>query len=128
MAIEEGRRLLLARGYSFEPLLRHPGHVFHVIFKLEPPKGCGSKRAKPAMNVATEDLPEVIRRQSEKIIAEIERGGSMVRAVKSGARANGFVLGLICAGGITADQGEALSEHFDQATEKRLKTLALGLF
>lgn len=80
------------------------------------------------MNVATEDLPEVIRRQSEKIIAEIERAGSMVLAVKSGARANGFVLGLICAGGITADQGEALSEHFDQATEKRLKTLALGLF
>lgn len=79
------------------------------------------------MNEAIDDLPEIIRRQADKIILEIERAGSMILAVKSGARANGFVLGLICAGGLTADQGEALYEYVDQTTEKRLKILALGL-
>lgn len=79
------------------------------------------------MNEAIDDLPEIIRRQADKIILEIERAGSMILAVKSGARANGVVLGLICAGGLTADQGEALYEYVDQTTEKRLKILALGL-
>lgn len=79
------------------------------------------------MNEAIDDLPEIIRRQADKIILEIERAGSMILAVKSGARANGFVLGLICAGGLTADQGEAPYEYVDQTTEKRLKILALGL-
>ncbi|NWB24098.1 hypothetical protein HX824_26070 [Pseudomonas sp. D4002] len=79
------------------------------------------------MNDATNDLPEVVRRQVKKIISDIEFAGSMILVVKSGARANGFVQGLICAGGITADQGEALDEYFDLATEKKLKILALGL-
>ncbi|WP_426215788.1 hypothetical protein [Pseudomonas sp. DWRC2-2] len=79
------------------------------------------------MNNATNDLPEVVRRHVKKIISDIECAGSMILAVKSGARANGFVLGLVCAGGITADQGEALYEYFDHATENRLKVLSLGL-
>lgn len=79
------------------------------------------------MNDTTNDLPEIVRRQVKKVISDIECAGSMILAVKSGARANGFVLGLVCAGGITADQGEALYEFFDQATEKRLKVLTLGL-
>ncbi|WLG59649.1 hypothetical protein PSH77_14275 [Pseudomonas extremorientalis] len=79
------------------------------------------------MNDATNDLPEVVRRQVKKIISDIECAGSMILAVKSGARANGFVLGLVCAGGITVDQGEALYEYFDHATEKRLKALTLSL-
>ncbi|WP_426108750.1 hypothetical protein [Pseudomonas sp. TWR1-1-4] len=79
------------------------------------------------MNDDTNDLPEVVRRQVKKIMSDIECAGSMILAVKSGARANGFVLGLVCAGGITADQGEALYEYFDLATEKRLKALTLGL-
>ncbi len=79
------------------------------------------------MNEATDNLPEAIQLQTEKIIAEIERAGSAILAVKSGARANGFVQGLVCADGITAAQADVLFERFDNATEKRLKILALGL-
>lgn len=79
------------------------------------------------MNDATNDLPEVVLRQVMKIISDIECAGSMILAVKSGARANGFVLGLVCAGGITVGQSEALYEYFDHTTEKRLKALTLGL-
>ena len=34
------------------------------------------------MNEAIDDLPEIIRRQADKIILEIERAGSMILAVK----------------------------------------------
>jgi hypothetical protein len=79
------------------------------------------------MNEVINDLPEAIRQQAEKALTEIESAGSMILAIKSGAQAYGFVQGLVCAGGITADQGEVLSEHFDKTTEKRLKILTLGL-
>lgn len=51
----------------------------------------------------------------------------MISVIKSGAQAYGFVQGLLCAGGITAEQGAQLSEHFDKAAEKKLKILSLGL-
>ncbi|QQN99615.1 hypothetical protein [Pseudomonas sp. SW-3] len=79
------------------------------------------------MSEAIRDLPEPIRQQAEKKLAEIESAGSMILAIKSGAQAYGFVQGLVCAGGISAEQGEALSEHFDKTTGNRLKILSVGL-
>lgn len=79
------------------------------------------------MNNAIDDLPEAIRQQAEKVLTEIESAGSMILAVKRGAQAHGFVQGLVCAGGITPEQENVLSDYFDKATEKRLKNLALGL-
>jgi hypothetical protein len=49
----------------------------------------------------------------------------MIAAVKNGARENGFVLGLQCAN-LPAAHCEDLADLFDQATEKTLRTLALG--
>ncbi|WP_339496214.1 hypothetical protein [Pseudomonas sp. RA_105y_Pfl2_P56] len=72
-------------------------------------------------------MPVAIRKQAEKALAEIENAGSMISVIKSGAQAYGFVQGLLCAGGITAEQGAQLSEHFDKAAEKKLKILSLGL-
>ncbi|WP_415756370.1 hypothetical protein [Pseudomonas sp. LT1P18] len=79
------------------------------------------------MNAVIDGLPEAIRQQAENLLAEIHRAGSMILAIKSGAQAYGFVQGLVCAGGISAEQGEALSEHFDKTTENRLKILSVGL-
>ncbi|MEO8645517.1 MAG: hypothetical protein ABI447_29340 [Pseudomonas sp.] len=78
------------------------------------------------MNQITNDFPESIRRQAESVLCEIDSAGSMIVAVKKGARANGFVLGIMCSGGLRSERCETLSAHFDQAREKRLKLQALG--
>lgn len=72
------------------------------------------------------DLPVEASRQAEKIMAEIQKAGSMIMAVKAGARANGFVLGLLCSGTITEDVAQQLQSHFDVATERQLRQLTLG--
>jgi hypothetical protein len=72
-------------------------------------------------------LPPVLRPQSERILADIHASGSTIDAVKNGAQANGFVLGLQCCGGIDAQQAEALSVFYDKVVECRLKRLTLGL-
>ncbi|WP_431033323.1 hypothetical protein [Pseudomonas yamanorum] len=51
------------------------------------------------MTEHTDDLPDAIKRQVETIIHDIERAGSMILAVKSGAKAEGFILGITCCGG-----------------------------
>jgi hypothetical protein len=79
------------------------------------------------MNQITNDLPEAIRLQAERILRDIDNAGSMIVAVKSGARANGFVLGIMCSGGLPSERCEMLSAHFDEVTEKRLRVLALGI-
>lgn len=53
------------------------------------------------MRKATNDLPEPIKRQAEKIFREIELAGSMILAVKNGAKAEGFILGILCCEGLS---------------------------
>lgn len=72
---------------------------------------------------ATSDLSEAIKRQAEIILHMIESSGSMILAVKSGARAQGFMQGIICCEGLSLERCELLSSHFDSAVEKRLKAI-----
>ncbi|WLG93851.1 hypothetical protein [Pseudomonas sp. FP198] len=71
------------------------------------------------------DLPVGAIRPAEKILKDIETAGSMILAVKNGARAHGFVIGLTCAGAITEEQADVILSRFDHATESRLRELAL---
>jgi hypothetical protein len=78
------------------------------------------------MSGATNDLPEAIKRQAEKILHEIKFSGSMIHAVKNGAKAQGFILGLTCCGALSPERCELLSSHFDTEVEKRLRALTVG--
>lgn len=71
------------------------------------------------------DLPVAAQRTAEKILREIENAGSMILAVKYGAKAHGFVIGLTCAGVISEDQADTHQARFDWATERKLKELSL---
>lgn len=71
------------------------------------------------------DLAVAALRPAEKILSEIATAGSMILAVKCGAKAHGFVIGLTCAGAITEEQSEALLLQFDRATERRLRELSM---
>lgn len=53
------------------------------------------------MSDHTVDLPEAIRRRAERIIHDIESAGSMILAVKNGAKAEGFIMGISCWSGLT---------------------------
>jgi len=71
------------------------------------------------------DLPVGAMRSAEKLLKDIETAGSMILAVKSGAKAHGFVMGLTCAGVITEEQAGVILSRFDHATETRLRELVL---
>ncbi|MBX7274963.1 hypothetical protein K2E96_29860 [Pseudomonas sp. ERGC3:05] len=79
------------------------------------------------MREATHDLPEAIKRQADRVLHEIEHAGSMILAVKSGAKAQGFILGISCCDGLSSERCELLSDHFDSVVEHRLRLLTLGL-
>ena len=79
------------------------------------------------MNEAINDLPGPIKRQAERILREIELAGSMILAVKGGAKAQGFILGVMSCEGLAAARCEQLANHFDSAVEQRLRSLTLGL-
>ncbi|AZF11123.1 MULTISPECIES: hypothetical protein [unclassified Pseudomonas] len=79
------------------------------------------------MKEAISDLPGPIKRQADRILREIELAGSMILAVKSGAKAQGFVLGITCCEGLTSERCEQLASHFDSVVEQRLRALTLGL-
>jgi hypothetical protein len=72
------------------------------------------------------NLPAGAMRAAEKILKDIETAGSMIVAVKSGAKAHGFVIGLTCAGAITEDQADLILDRFDHATERTLRDLAVN--
>ena len=69
-------------------------------------------------------LSPKIEREAEKLLAQIGRADSMIVAVKAGARAEGFVLGLESARALTEATIDRLYVIFDSATEQRLKALA----
>lgn len=82
---------------------------------------------KLAMNEATDDLPEALTIQANLLVQRIEQAGSFIIALKEGARADGFVLGLACSGAITDEHCNLLNSQFDKAVENRLRYLTLGL-
>jgi hypothetical protein len=69
-------------------------------------------------------LPDHIRKTSERLLTAIESADSMLQGVKTGARAEGFVLGLETARTLNQAQIEGLYVLFDEATEQRLKEIA----
>lgn len=69
-------------------------------------------------------LSPKIEREAEKLLAQIARADSMIVAVKAGARAEGFVLGLESARALTEEAIDRLYVIFDSATEDKLKSLA----
>lgn len=79
------------------------------------------------MSEATKDLPRAIKLQADRIFEEIESAGSMILAVKSGAKAHGFVMGIKCCDGLPEERCELLSSDFDRIVENRLRALTLGL-
>ncbi|AZF05733.1 hypothetical protein [Pseudomonas sp. R5-89-07] len=79
------------------------------------------------MKEVINDLPGPIKRQAYRILREIELAGSMILAVKGGAKAQGFVLGIDCCDGLTSERCEELASHFDSVVEQRLRSLTLGL-
>lgn len=79
------------------------------------------------MTKSTDDLPEAIKRVAEIIFYEIEHAGSPIFVVKVGAKANGFIMGITCCSGLSAERCDLLSDDFDSAVEKRLKSLSLGM-
>jgi hypothetical protein len=81
---------------------------------------------KYVMNDQTDDLPEAIRRRADRIIHDIEHAGSMILAVKNGAKAEGFILGISCRTGLTQERCDLLLAHFEEVLEKRLRSMTLG--
>ena len=63
-------------------------------------------------------------READRLLAQIGRADSMIVAVKAGARADGFVLGLETAGALRVGDAERLYIIFENALEERLKSLA----
>ena len=69
-------------------------------------------------------LPAPIRRQALRLLAQIEGADSMIQTVKCGARAEGFVLGVVATQGLELEAVEHLERVFLQVTEAKLVALA----
>lgn len=69
-------------------------------------------------------LNDKVKREADRLLAHIVRADSMIVAVKAGARADGFVLGMQMAGGLRVGDAEQLHIIFESALEKRLKALS----
>lgn len=68
-------------------------------------------------------LSDKQKREADRLLAHIVRADSMIIAVKAGARADGFVLGLETGGALRAGDAERLYIIFEAALVERLKTL-----
>jgi hypothetical protein len=83
------------------------------------------------LNVMVSDMEGVVlgekmQREADRLLAEIVRADSMIIAVKAGARADGFVLGLETGGALRAGDAERLYIIFEAALVERLKILSRG--
>lgn len=67
-----------------------------------------------------------MKREADRLLAHIAQADSMIIAVKAGARADGFVLGMETVGALRSGDAENLYLIFEAALEKRLKELAPG--
>jgi hypothetical protein len=70
------------------------------------------------------ELSPKIEREADKLLAQIAQADSMIVAVKAGARAEGFVLGLESVRALGEGTIDRLYVIFDSATEERLRSLA----
>lgn len=68
-------------------------------------------------------LSEKMQREADRLLAQIVRADSMIIAVKAGARADGYVLGLETGGALRAGDAERLYIIFEAALVERLKAL-----
>ncbi|MET0950330.1 MAG: hypothetical protein ABWY17_17790 [Pseudomonas sp.] len=75
------------------------------------------------MNIETLILTEPVKRQVIRLLRQIEQASSMIQAVKSGARADGFVLGLEASGTVSHSEIDNLHVFFETALEARLRAL-----
>lgn len=71
-------------------------------------------------------LGDKMKREADKLIAQIGRADSMLMAVKAGARAEGFVLGLEAAGALRTGDAERMYIFFESTLEERLLRLSAG--
>ena len=69
-------------------------------------------------------LSEKMQREADRLLAQIVRADSMIIAVKAGARADGFVLGLETGGTLRVGDAERLYIIFEAALVERLKSLS----
>jgi len=69
-------------------------------------------------------LSEKMQREADRLLAQIVRADSMIIAVKAGARADGFVLGLETSEVLRAGDAEKLYVIFEAALVERLKMLS----
>ena len=75
------------------------------------------------MNIETLILTEPVKRQVIRLLRQIEQASSMIQAVKSRARADGFVLGLEASGTVSHSEIDNLHVFFETALEARLRAL-----
>lgn len=76
------------------------------------------------MIIETLTLAEPVKRQVVRLLKQIDQATSMIQAVKSGARADGFVLGLETVGALSHGEVNDLHLFFETALEARLRALA----
>jgi len=69
-------------------------------------------------------LSDKMKRETDRLLAQIQRADSMIVAVKAGARAEGFVLGMETVGALRVGDADNLNIIFESALEERLKSLA----
>ena len=69
-------------------------------------------------------LSDKMKREADRLLAQIQRADSMIVAVKAGARAEGFVLGMETVGALRVGDADNLNIIFESALEERLKSLA----
>lgn len=68
-------------------------------------------------------LNDKIKREAERLLAQIGRADSLIVAVKAGARAEGFVLGMETVGALRSGDAERLYITFEAAVDAQLKLL-----
>jgi hypothetical protein len=69
-------------------------------------------------------LNDKMKREADRLLAQIARADTLIIAVKAGARAEGFVLRMETVGALRTGDAENLYVVFESALEERLKSLA----
>lgn len=75
------------------------------------------------MNLEDMNIPARIKQEAADIIARIEHATGMLDATMAGGIAEGFLIGLVCASAIHANDVDALETLFDHATDQKMRWL-----
>lgn len=68
-------------------------------------------------------MPDVIRKEVNKILTDIERADGVIDLTHLGGIAEGFARGLTCVGAMRAADIDALEIAFSQAFDRRMAEL-----